>query len=50
MSSFNLQHLKYFYDTIRLKGVSQAALENHVSQSAVSQGIAKLEICLGSRC
>jgi DNA-binding transcriptional LysR family regulator len=47
MPSFNLQHLKYFYDTIRLGGVSQAAQENHVSQSAVSQGIAKLEICLG---
>ncbi|MEC7839539.1 MAG: LysR family transcriptional regulator [Chlamydiota bacterium] len=47
MPSFNLQHLKYFYDTIRLGGVSQAAQESHVSQSAVSQGIAKLEICLG---
>jgi DNA-binding transcriptional LysR family regulator len=47
MPSFNLQHLKYFYDALRLGGVSQAALENHVSQSAVSQGIAKLEVCLG---
>lgn len=43
----NLQHLKYFYDTIRLGSVSQAALENHISQSAVSQGIAKLELSLG---
>lgn len=43
---FNLQYLRYFYDTIRLGGVSQAAAENHVSQSAVSQGIAKLEISL----
>lgn len=47
MPSFNLQHLRYFYDTIRLGGVSQAAKENHVSQSAVSQGIAKLESCFG---
>lgn len=47
MPSFNLQHLKYFYDAVRLKGVSPAARENHVSQSAVSQGIAKLEISLG---
>lgn len=49
MPPFNLQHLKYFYDTIRLGGVSQAALENHVSQSAVSQGIAKLETCLNKQ-
>ncbi|CRX37931.1 LysR family transcriptional regulator [Estrella lausannensis] len=47
MATFNLQHLKYFYDTMRLGGVSHAARENHVSQSAVSQGIAKLEISFG---
>lgn len=47
MTPFNLQHLKYFYDAMRLGGVSHAARENHVSQSAVSQGIAKLEISFG---
>lgn len=43
MTSFNLQHLKYFYDSVRLNSVSKAAKENYVTQSAVSQGISKLE-------
>lgn len=39
----NSIHLKYFYDTVRLKSVSKAAEHNCVSQSAVSQAIAGLE-------
>ena len=39
----NLLHLKYFYDTIRLKSLSKAAQLNRVSQSAVSQAITRLE-------
>jgi DNA-binding transcriptional LysR family regulator len=44
----NLFFLKYFYDTVRLKSVTVAARENHVTQSAISQGIAQLEKSLGS--
>lgn len=43
---FNLLYLKYFYDAVRSGSITQAARFNHVSQSAVSQGIAKLEIGL----
>lgn len=39
----NMTYLKYFYDTIRFESVSKAAKQNFVTQSAVSQGIAKLE-------
>ncbi len=39
----NIYFLKYFYDTIRLQSVSKAAIENHVSKSAISQGISQLE-------
>ncbi len=39
----NLTHLKYFCDAIRLGGLSAAAKANFVSQSAISQGISKLE-------
>src|SRR5947209_3352520 len=39
----NLFFLKYFYDTVRLKSVTEAARENHVTQSAISQGITQLE-------
>ncbi|MDR3624316.1 MAG: LysR family transcriptional regulator [Chlamydiales bacterium] len=41
--TFNLVHLKYFYDAIRLESITASARENHVTQSAVSQGIMKLE-------
>jgi LysR family transcriptional regulator, carnitine catabolism transcriptional activator len=44
--NINLMHLKYFYDTVLLKSVSAAARENFVSQSAISQGISKLEQAL----
>lgn len=39
----NLFFLKYFYDTVRLNSVTEAARENHVTQSAISQGISQLE-------
>lgn len=42
-SLFNIQHLKFFYDTVHYGSVSEAAKKNFVTQSAVSQGIAKLE-------
>lgn len=46
-SMLNLQHLKFFYDTVILKSVSEAANKNFVTQSTISQGIAKLEKTLG---
>jgi DNA-binding transcriptional LysR family regulator len=39
----NTTYLKYFYDTIRFGSVSKASSHNFVTQSAVSQGIVKLE-------
>lgn len=39
----NLFFLKYFYDTVKLKSVTAAAAANHVTQSAISQGIYQLE-------
>jgi LysR family transcriptional regulator, transcriptional activator of the cysJI operon len=39
----NLIFLKYFHDTVKSKSVTQAARENHVTQSAISQGISQLE-------
>lgn len=39
----SLTTLKYFCDAVRLGGLSAAAKENFVTQSAVSQGISKLE-------
>jgi DNA-binding transcriptional LysR family regulator len=44
---YNFLYLKYFCDAARLGSISKAAIENHISQSAVSQGIAKLEESLG---
>ena len=43
----NLANLKYFCDAIRLGGLSAAAKENFVTQSAISQAISKLEKSLG---
>lgn len=42
----NILYLKYFFDAVRTGSISQAARFNHVSQSAASQGIAKLESSL----
>ena len=41
--SFNLTYLKYFFDAIVKGGITASAKENFVTQSAVSQGIIKLE-------
>lgn len=43
----NLFHLKYFLDAVKLESVSASAEINHVSQSAISQAINKLEEELG---
>lgn len=42
----NLIHLKYFFDAVSSGSVSQAARNNFVSQSAISQGIMRLEVAL----
>lgn len=49
MKHLNFTYLQYFYDAAVHRSVSIAARENHVSQSAISQGIAKLEIELGAK-
>ncbi|HVW99361.1 MAG TPA: LysR family transcriptional regulator, partial [Candidatus Babeliaceae bacterium] len=43
----NFVYLKYFFDSVRYESISDAAKVNFVSQSAVSQAIAKLEESLG---
>lgn len=43
----NIYFLKYFYDTIRLGSMTASASENHVTKSAISQGVSQLEITLG---
>lgn len=50
MSSFpNINFLRYFYSAGKNQSVSKAAEENFVSQSAISQGINKLEIEIGKQ-
>lgn len=44
--NINLNNLKYFYDAVETKSISEAAKRNFVTQSAVSQGIQKLEKAL----
>jgi len=44
---YNFINFKYFCDAVRLGSLSAAARANFVTQSAVSQGIAKLEKSLG---
>lgn len=39
----NITFLKYFHDTVKLMSVTAAAAANHVTQSAISQGIHQLE-------
>lgn len=46
MSNLNFTYLKYFFDAASNENLSAAARENYVSQSAVSQGVAKLEAAL----
>lgn len=43
----NLIYLKYFCDAVKFGSISASAKANFVSQSAISQGIAKLEEGLG---
>ncbi len=45
-NSLNLVHLKYFFDAVKEESISTSAKLNFVSQSAVSQAIAKLEEAL----
>lgn len=45
-SGLNLNNLKYFYDAVETESISEAARRNFVTQSAVSQGIQKLEKAL----
>lgn len=42
----NLNNLKYFYDAVECQSISDAAKKNFITQSAVSQGILKLERAL----
>ncbi len=49
MKHLNFTYLQYFYSAATHRSVSAAARENHVSQSAISQGIAKLEIELEAK-
>jgi DNA-binding transcriptional LysR family regulator len=46
--NINFTYLKYFYDAVKLGGVSGSAKANYVTQSAISQGITKLEKSLGT--
>lgn len=48
MNLLNLTNMKYFCDAVRLGGVSAAAKANFVTQSAISQGIAKFEKAVGT--
>lgn len=47
MIVLSFANLKYFYDAVKLGGVSAAAKANYVTQSAISQAIVKLEKSLG---
>lgn len=42
----NLNNLRFFYDAVESQSISEAARKNYVTQSAVSQGILKLEKAL----
>lgn len=44
----NLVHLKFFCDSVACKSITEAAKNNAVSQSTISQAIAKLEKVLGT--
>lgn len=46
LPGLNLNNLKYFYDAVENQSISEAARRNFVTQSAVSQGIQKLERAL----
>lgn len=40
---YNLVNLKYFFDIVKTGSFGESAKHNHVSQSAISQAVAKLE-------
>ncbi|MBS0654234.1 MAG: LysR family transcriptional regulator [Verrucomicrobia bacterium] len=44
----NVTNLKYFYDAVDAESISESARRNFVTQSAVSQGIQKLERALST--
>jgi DNA-binding transcriptional LysR family regulator len=46
---YNINFLRYFYSAAKHRSVSKAAHENFVTQSAISQGIKKLEIEVGKQ-
>lgn len=45
----NISFLRYFFSAGKAKSISQAAKENFVTQSAISQAIGKLEIAFGKQ-
>lgn len=45
---YNMTYLKYFCDAAKYESISRSAKMNFVTQSAVSQGIVKLEAALGT--
>lgn len=45
----NITFLRYFFSAGQAKSISKAAKGNFVSQSAISQGISKLEVALGKQ-
>jgi len=47
MDILSFVNMKYFCDAVRLNGITAAAKNNFVTQSAISQGIKKLENSLG---
>ena len=47
--SINLTYLKYFFDAARLGSLSASSRANFVTQSAVSQGVLKLEQHFGKK-
>lgn len=46
-NAMNILYMKYFHDAVKLGSVTAAAKVNFVTQSAISQGIAKLEQSMG---
>src|SRR5580693_6634118 len=47
MDVLSFVNIKYFCDAVKLNGITAAAKNNFVTQSAISQGIKKLEAALG---
>jgi len=45
----NIENLKYFYEVANTKSISKAAAKSHISQSAISKQIQKLEESLNAK-